>query len=122
MVTAVTSLGRSGLCDWLIQRVSAIILAAYTIYIVAFIFTTPELTYEVWSAQFDQLWMRVFSLLALLSVAGHAWVGLWVVLTDYVNSHMMGPKALSIRMIALGLYALVTISYVVWGFEILWGN
>ena len=34
MVTDVTNLSRSGLSDWLIQRVSALLLAAYTLYIV----------------------------------------------------------------------------------------
>ncbi|MGB0744865.1 MAG: succinate dehydrogenase, hydrophobic membrane anchor protein, partial [Opitutales bacterium] len=29
MVTAVTSFARSGLADWLVQRISAVILAAY---------------------------------------------------------------------------------------------
>ncbi len=121
MVTAVTSLGRSGVADWLIQRVSAVILAAYTLFMVAYIATTPNLDYATWSHLFDQLWMRIFSFLALLSTASHAWIGLWTVLTDYVTERLMGGKALSIRMVTLGLYALVTVSYLVWGVEILWG-
>ena len=37
MVTTVTSFGRSGLSDWLVQRVSAIILGAYSIFIVVYL-------------------------------------------------------------------------------------
>ena len=33
MVTTVTSMGRSGLYDWLMQRVSAVILLAYFLFI-----------------------------------------------------------------------------------------
>ncbi len=121
MVTAVTNLGRSGLSDWLVQRFSAVVLAAYTIFIVAFIFSTPQLSYDQWSSLYSQLWMRVFSLLALVSIAAHGWIGLWGVLTDYVTTRFMGGKALFMRMVALAVYALVTVTYLVWGVEVLWG-
>lgn len=121
MVTAVTSFGRSGLYDWLIQRVSAVVMAAYTFFITGFVLTTPELTYDVWSGLFDQLWMRIFTLATLLSTAAHAWIGLWAVLTDYLTNRLMGAKATVLRLFAqLGL-GLVTLTYVVWGIEILWG-
>lgn len=121
MVTAVTSFGRSGLYDWLIQRVSAVVMAAYTFFITGFILTTPELTYDIWSSLFDQLWMRIFTLATLLSIAAHAWIGLWAVLTDYLTNRLMGAKATVLRLFAqLGL-GLVTLTYMVWGIEILWG-
>lgn len=121
MVTAVTSFGRSGVSDWLIQRFSAIILAAYTFFIVGFLITHPGLDFVTWKHLFSQLWVRIFSLLALLSVAAHAWIGLWSVITDYVTSRVMGPKALVLRILILAVYALVTLSYLVWGVQILWG-
>lgn len=121
MVTAVTSLGRSGLSDWLIQRFTAVVLAAYTVFIVAFILLHPQLTYEEWSALHNQLWMRIFSLLVLVSLAAHGWIGLWAVLMDYVTSRMMGGKAFFLRVSALTIYAVVTMAYLVWGIEILWG-
>jgi succinate dehydrogenase / fumarate reductase, membrane anchor subunit len=121
MVTTVASLGRSGLADWLIQRASAVVLAAYTIFITGFIATQPTMDFVAWSNLFDQLWMRIFTFLALLSVAAHGWIGLWGVLTDYVTQRMMGCKALPLRMGILGTYLVVTLAYLVWGFEILWG-
>lgn len=121
MVTAVTSLGRSGLYDYVIQRASAVVLALYTIYLVGFIACTQDLSFAVWQDLYSQLWMRVFSLLALLSVAAHAWIGLWTVLTDYVTERLMGAKAMVLRMIILAVYAVVTVAYLVWGIEILWG-
>ena len=121
MVTAVTSLGRSGLFDWVIQRASAVVLAAYTFFILGFLICTPEVTYEGWSELFSHLWMRIFSFITLISIAAHGWIGLWAVVTDYVTERMMGSKALMLRAITLAFYALVTIAYLVWGFEILWG-
>ncbi|WP_347329468.1 succinate dehydrogenase, hydrophobic membrane anchor protein [Marinimicrobium locisalis] len=121
MVTAVTNLGRSGLYDWLIQRVSAVVLAAYTVFIVAYILLTPDLSYEQWQGLFDQLWMRVFTLLTLLSVVTHAWIGLWSVLTDYLTERLMGFKATVMRLLAQMLLAVVAVTYTLWGVEIIWG-
>ncbi|BFM11259.1 succinate dehydrogenase, hydrophobic membrane anchor protein [Simiduia litorea] len=121
MVTAVTSFGRSGLYDWLIQRISAVVMAAYTIFLAGFIASTPDLTFELWQGLFNQLWMRIFTLATLLSIAAHAWIGLWAVLTDYLTNRLMGTKATVLRLLAqLGL-GVITLTYVVWGIEILWG-
>ncbi|WP_299774253.1 succinate dehydrogenase, hydrophobic membrane anchor protein [uncultured Pseudoteredinibacter sp.] len=121
MVTAVTSFGRSGLYDWMIQRVSAVVMAAYTIFLAAFIVLTPELTYEVWKGLYSTLWMRVFSLITLFSIAAHAWIGLWAVLTDYLTNRLMGNKATILRVLMQMVLGLITVTYVVWGIEILWG-
>jgi succinate dehydrogenase / fumarate reductase membrane anchor subunit len=121
MVTAVTSFGRSGLYDWLIQRVSAVILTAYTIFLVAYIALQPELNFAQWNSLYEQLWMRVFSLLALISFIAHAWIGLWSVLTDYLTDRLMGAKATILRIIAQVLLGVVAMTYLVWGIEILWG-
>ena len=43
MVTNITSFGRSGLSDWLMQRVSAVILALYTVFVVAYLLFNPNL-------------------------------------------------------------------------------
>jgi succinate dehydrogenase / fumarate reductase membrane anchor subunit len=121
MVTSVTSFGRSGLYDWLIQRVTAVALAAYVIFITAYLFLNPELTFEQWHALFGQLWMRVFSLVALFSFISHAWIGLWSVLTDYLTERLLGGKATVLRIFAQMILGGVSVTYLVWGIEILWG-
>ena len=45
-----------------------------------------ELTYEMWSSLFEGTAMRIFTLLALLSMAAHVWIGLWSVSTDYIKA------------------------------------
>jgi succinate dehydrogenase / fumarate reductase membrane anchor subunit len=121
MVTAVTSFGRSGLYDWLIQRVSAVIMAAYVFFLVGFILCTPEMSYQLWSELYGHMAMRIFSLLTLISVTAHAWIGLWSVVTDYITSRLMGAKAMPLRLFLQVLMGLVVVVYVVWGVEILWG-
>ncbi|HDY83721.1 MAG: succinate dehydrogenase, hydrophobic membrane anchor protein [Gammaproteobacteria bacterium] len=119
MVTAVTNLGRSGLYDWLMQRVTAVILLAYFLYVGCVLLGGVD--YPAWKELHAQTWMRVFSLLALLSLGIHAWVGLWTVFTDYLTERLMGATGNVLRFAALAFCALTMFTYVVWGIQILWG-
>ncbi|MBJ7551743.1 succinate dehydrogenase, hydrophobic membrane anchor protein [Marinomonas ostreistagni] len=114
MVTQITSFGRSGLYDWMMQRISALVLSVYSIFIIAYLLLNPDLTYEQWSGLFETTSMRIFSLLALLSVGIHSWIGLWSVSTDYI-------KATGVRFFFQSLCGLVMFIYVVWGVQVLWG-
>lgn len=114
MVASITSLGRSGLYDWMVQRVTALVLAAYTVFMLAYLVCTPEATYEQWSGLFQQTWMRIFTLLAILSLAAHAWVGLWTISTDYL-------KSTGVRFIFQAVCGVVMFAYVVWGVQVIWG-
>ena len=93
LTTSVTSFGRSGLSDWLLQRVTAVVLAAYVIFLAGYLLINSDLQYEQWVALHSHFCMKVFNVMAVLSVAVHAWIGLWAVLTDYVTVRLMGPKA-----------------------------
>lgn len=114
MVTNITNFGRSGLSDWLLQRVSAVILLLYTIFLVGYFLINSNLDYAAWSSLFQGTAMRIFSLLALLSIAAHAWIGLWTVSTDYL-------KWTGARLVFQVLVALAVFAYVVWGVQVLWG-
>jgi len=113
MVTSATSLGRSGLHDWIIQRVSAVVLAAYIIYLAAFVFSAGSLDFTTWHALFAQTWFKIFSLLAIASLSFHAWIGMWIVSTDYI-------KPTGLRMIFQVLVILACFAFLIWGAQILW--
>ena len=55
MVTSVTSFSRTGLSDWLIQRVTSLVLLAYFVLIAYQL--TGAVDYTSWRALFDQTWM-----------------------------------------------------------------
>ena len=120
MVTAVTSLGRSGLYDWLMQRISAVVLLAYFVFVGLVLL--GDVTYESWSGLYSQTWMRIFSLLALLSLGAHAWVGIWSVLTDYLTERLMGKAGNVLRFVVQIACCLTMFMYLVWGIQILWAN
>lgn len=115
MVNSVTNFGRSGLYDWVIQRLSAVILAVYTLFLVGFVLATPDMTFAQWHGLFAQTWMKVFSIAALISVCAHAWVGMWTISTDYLT------KSALVRFAFQLVCAGFLFTYLVWGIDILWG-
>ena len=122
MVTQVTSMSRNGVSDWIIQRVSAVVLAVYTLFLVGFVLLNPGLEYLAWATLFSSTWMQIFTLLALVSTCAHAWIGMWTIGSDYLQEHLIGPHATGIRFLYQVGCILIIISYLLWGINILWGN
>ena len=112
MVT-VTNLSRSGMSDWIIQRFTAVLLAVYVVVIASYFFCASEASYETWKEFMSCLPLKIFTLLAVISIAAHAWIGLWTIATDYI-------KPLWIRAIYLIACGVATFVYVIWAFQILW--
>ena len=114
MVDRIVSGAHYGLRDWLMQRVTATVMALYSVFMVAFLVTHQPLQFEDWSGLFHNQWMRFASLLFLLSLYLHAWVGVRDILMDYVH-----PTAL--RLTAEVLVILALVSCTAWSVQILWG-
>ncbi len=114
MVTNAASLGRSGVHDFILIRASAIILTCYTIFLVGFIAVSAPLTYEIWHGLYSCLPMKVFTLLALVALLIHMWIGIWQVLTDYV-------KCVSLRGVLQFVFVVAAFSYLAAGIIIVWG-
>lgn len=121
MVTNVTSLGKNGLYDWLIQRATAVILGVYFIVVIGYLASSSDLSYQAWRDFITCPAMAIFSSIALLSLAAHAWIGLWTVSTDYLTTRQLGGKATGLRLAFQAGYMVVNAIYVLWGFMILWG-
>ena len=102
-----------GLRDWLVQRASAVVMVAYTLILLGVLLIQPSLQYPEWKALFSNPWMRLASLIFLLSLFIHAWIGVQDVLMDYVQ-----PTGL--RLLLQVPVILVLIAYTVWSIQILW--
>lgn len=114
MVTNQASIKRNGVQDFVTLRTTAVIIAAFSLFMAWFFITTDELTYEVWRGLFTGLGMKVFTFAALVAVMFHVRVGLWQVLTDYV-------KATGLRAVIQFVLNLIAFVYVVVGLFVLWG-
>ena len=102
-----------GLRDWLAQRISAVIMAAYSVILVAVLLPGGPIRYGAWKELFSQGWMRVATLLFGVSLAWHMWVGVRDIIMDYV-------KPDGVRL-ALQVMTLLTIAaYLGWIVQILW--
>ena len=78
-----------------------------------FLYCHAPLDYEAWRDLFTHTWMKVATILVLLSLVAHAWIGLWTVITDYI-------KCSAARFILeIGL-VLGLLAYVIWGIRVLW--
>lgn len=114
MVANVTSLTGNGLKDWLIQRVTAVYFAVYSLFLLIYLGMHPQLGYEHWHTLFHCVWFQILSMLALVSLSLHAWVGIWTVTTDYMKCTLL---RLSVQL----LVALWLSCQFIWGLMIVWG-
>jgi succinate dehydrogenase / fumarate reductase membrane anchor subunit len=114
MVNRIVSGAHYGLRDWLVQRVTAVVMAVYAVFMVAHLLLQPSFGYDTWIELFSSNIVRTFSLLFLLSLFYHAWVGVRDIVMDYV-------KPASIRLLIHVLVILALVLYVIWSVQILWG-
>jgi succinate dehydrogenase / fumarate reductase membrane anchor subunit len=113
MVKRVITGAHYGLRDWLAQRVTALVMAVFTVCLIVMLLTSPPHDYAGWKALFSNQWMRVATLLFLLSLFWHAWIGMRNILMDYVH-------ATGLRLALQILVILSLVFYAIWAAEILW--
>ena len=113
MVSRIVVGAHYGLRDWLAQRITAAIMAVYTVIVLAVLLLGQPISYGVWKDLFSQGWMRVATLLFAASLAWHMWVGVRDILMDYVR-----PVGLRLAL-QVGVL-LVIAGYLAWAVHILW--
>src|SRR5208283_2076235 len=86
MVNRVVTGAHYGLRDWMMQRVTALVMATYALFITGWVLLHPNVGYDTWTGLFANNVVRSFSLLFLLAVYCHAWVGMRDIVMDYVKS------------------------------------
>lgn len=114
MVNRVVVGAHYGLRDWLVQRISAVVMAVYAIVLAGWLLGQPSLDYDAWTALFSSQWVRSATLLVLLNLYFHAWIGVRDVAMDYV-------KPAGIRLAIYVAVILALVLYTIWSVEILWG-
>jgi succinate dehydrogenase / fumarate reductase membrane anchor subunit len=102
-----------GLLDWIAQRITAVVLAVYTVVLGLSLLLMPEFSQPAWKALFSGTFIRVLTLLAMLALCWHAWIGVRDIYMDYIK-----PTAIRLSLQVVTIVLLV--GYVIWAINILW--
>ncbi len=102
-----------GTRDWLAQRVTAVIMALFTLVIIAQVLLPGELGYDRWASIFSQGWMKLLTFVAIVALLYHAWVGVRDIWMDYVS-------AVGLRL-ALQVFSIVwLVGCAGWAIQVIW--
>jgi succinate dehydrogenase / fumarate reductase membrane anchor subunit len=104
-----------GLRPWLLQRLTAVVMGAYTVVLLACLLMRPIASQADLRALFSGGFFRVATLLFVSALLYHAWVGLRDIFMDYV-------KPMWIRLGLQVVVVLALLGYFVWATAILWGG
>jgi len=114
MLNRVVTGAHYGLRDWLAQRITAVIMALFFLFVAGYLLLQPGVNYDVWTRLFSNNVTRSFALLFLLSLFYHAWIGVRDIVMDYV-------KPAGVRFIIHVVVILALVMYAIWSVQILWG-
>jgi succinate dehydrogenase / fumarate reductase, membrane anchor subunit len=103
-----------GFRDWLSQRVTAAVMALFTLLVlVQVIFSRGPIGYDKWAGIFAAQWMKVLTFTVIASLLWHAWVGMRDVWMDYI-------KAVWLRLV-LQVFTIVWLTGCAgWAIQVLW--
>jgi len=103
-----------GLRDWLAQRITAALMALFTVLLLAqIIFSKGPIGYDKWAGIFSAQWMKVLTFTVIIALLYHVWVGMRDIWMDYI-------KPASIKLV-LNVFTIVwLVACAGWGIQVLW--
>jgi succinate dehydrogenase / fumarate reductase membrane anchor subunit len=102
-----------GLRDWLVQRITAVLMALFTLVLLVQLLFGGPVGYDRWAAIFSAQWMKSLTLVIVLALAWHAWIGVRDIWMDYI-------KPVGVRL-ALHVFAIVwLVGCAGWAVQVLW--
>jgi succinate dehydrogenase / fumarate reductase membrane anchor subunit len=101
-----------GLRPWVVQRVSAVYITLFILYLLYCGFTAEQTNFEQWRAWLFEPLNSVGVGLLIIAVLFHAWIGIRDVVLDYVHDIML-------RIFVLALVIGVLAGSGLWAFRIL---
>jgi succinate dehydrogenase / fumarate reductase, membrane anchor subunit len=103
-----------GTGDWLLQRLTAVVMAVYTVGLLVCLAWHAPASYADWKSIFSGTVARLATMVFLAALLYHAWVGMRDIFMDYV-------KPTGVRLALQACTVLVLLAYLFWGASILWG-
>jgi succinate dehydrogenase / fumarate reductase membrane anchor subunit len=102
-----------GLRDWLVQRITGVLMALFTIALLLQVLFGAKLGYDRWAAIFSSQWMKVLTFVVIVSLAWHAWVGMRDIWMDYI-------KPVGVRLVLQVFTIVWLIGCAGWAVQVLW--
>lgn len=102
-----------GLKDWLAQRVTAVVMAVYTLLMFVAVLGGAAGSRAAWHGFMSHGLIRFITFLFIVSLIYHAWVGVRDIWMDYVQ-----PTAIRLTLHVLTLLALLGCAG--WAIQIIW--
>lgn len=96
-----------GMRAWLLQRVTAVYIAIYSLSLIIWLISSGPIDFNSWQSVFTQPIILVMTIIFYLSLFIHAWVGVRDILVDYA-------KPSSVRFILLTALALFLTVMTIW--------
>ena len=103
-----------GLRDWLSQRVTAGLMALFTMVVLAqLLLKKGPVGYDLWAGIFSAQWMKVLTFVIIIALLYHVWVGVRDIWMDYV-------KSVAVRL-SLQIFSIVwLVGCAGWAIQVLW--
>ena len=103
-----------GMRDWLAQRITAALMALFTVLLLAqVIFSKGPIGYDKWAGIFSAQWMKVLTFTVIIALLYHVWVGMRDIWMDYI-------KPVSVKLV-LNVFTIVwLVASAGWGIQVLW--
>jgi len=103
-----------GIRDWLAQRVTGVLMALFTVIVLAqLLLTRGAIGYDKWAGIFAPQPMKMLTFAIVIGLAYHVWVGMREVLMDYV-------KAVGVRLVLQILVIVWLLGCTGWAIQVLW--
>ena len=103
-----------GLRDWLAQRVTAALMALFTVLVLAqIVLSKGPIGYDQWAGIFSSQWMKALTFAVIIAMLFHVWLGMRDIWMDYIK-----PVGLRLTLQVFTIVWLVACAG--WGIQVLW--
>ncbi len=102
-----------GLKDWLAQRVTAVLMAIYTVVLIVQVLFGARMGYAKWAGIFSQQWMKFLTFIVIVALLVHVWVGMRDIWMDYV-------KPVGVKLVLQVFTMVWLVGCAGWAVQVLW--
>ena len=103
----------TGLRAWLVQRVSAVYMLLFMVFVLVHFVVDPPHSYPAWHGWMTSSGVSIATAVFFVALLAHAWVGVRDVILDYI--HLVAFRVCALTLLGFGLMAMG-----LWVMRILW--